>query len=91
MTVIAQALLARADEVVFPGWTDQEHVTVKLFREFTKLLARQYTDAGLLGATRISSIGASDYYAGRTIGANPVSEAYSTVKFVSARRQKIHG
>lgn len=46
---IAKALLEKADEVVFPGWTDQEHVDVELFREFTKLLAKQYPGAGLHG------------------------------------------
>jgi NAD-specific glutamate dehydrogenase len=46
---LAKAMLMKADEVVFPGWTDQDHVAVELFREFTKLLAKQYPGAGLHG------------------------------------------
>jgi len=48
-TGIAKALLMKADEMVFPGWTDQDHVAVELFREFTKILAKQYPGAGLHG------------------------------------------
>jgi type I restriction enzyme R subunit len=47
--IIAVAVLEKADEVVFPGWTDQDHVQVELFREFTKLLAKQFPAAGLHG------------------------------------------
>jgi type I restriction enzyme R subunit len=46
---IAAALLAKADEILFPGWIDQEHVGVELFREFTKILAKQFPGAGLHG------------------------------------------
>lgn len=46
-TKIATALLAKADEILFPGWTEQEHLDTELFREFTKLLAKQFQSAGL--------------------------------------------
>src|SRR5262249_32833571 len=46
-TKIAGALIARADEILFPGWIEQEHVDVELFREFTKILAKQFASAGL--------------------------------------------
>lgn len=46
---IATALLKKADEVLFPGWTEQEHVDVELFREFTKVLAKEFPSAGLHG------------------------------------------
>ena len=44
---ISAALLKKADEILFPGWTEQEHVDVELFREFTKILAKQFATAGL--------------------------------------------
>lgn len=46
-TKIAEALLAKADEILFPGWTEQEHLDTELFREFTKLLAKQFRPAAL--------------------------------------------
>ena len=46
-TKIAVALLAKADEILFPGWTEQEHLDTELFREFTKLLAKQFASAAL--------------------------------------------
>jgi type I restriction enzyme R subunit len=46
---ISVALLKKADEVLFPGWTEQEHVDVELFREFTKVLAKEFPTAGLQG------------------------------------------
>ena len=46
---ISAALLKKADEVLFPGWTKQEHVDVELFREFTKVLAKEFPSAGLHG------------------------------------------
>jgi type I restriction enzyme R subunit len=46
---ISATLLKKADEILFPGWTEQEHVDVELFREFTKVLAKQFPTAGLLG------------------------------------------
>ncbi len=46
---IATALAARADEVLFPGWPEQDHVDTELFREFTKVLAKQFPMAGLHG------------------------------------------
>jgi type I restriction enzyme R subunit len=46
---ISAALLAKADGILFPGWTEQEHVDVELFREFTKVLAKEFPSAGLLG------------------------------------------
>jgi type I restriction enzyme R subunit len=45
--MIAAALMAKADELLFPGWTEQEHVDTELFREFTKLLAKRFAAAGL--------------------------------------------
>jgi type I restriction enzyme R subunit len=48
-TKIAAALLVKADEILFPGWTDQDHVSVELFREFTKILAKQFPGAELHG------------------------------------------
>lgn len=44
---IAAALVRKADQVLFPGWPDQEHVDIELFREFTKLLAKEFTTANL--------------------------------------------
>jgi type I restriction enzyme R subunit len=46
---ISAALLKRADEILFPAWTEQEHMDVELFREFTKILAKQFPAAGLHG------------------------------------------
>jgi len=46
---IAAAFLMKADEILFPGWTDQDHISVELFREFTKILAKQFPGAGLHG------------------------------------------
>ena len=46
---ISATLLKKADEILFPGWTEQEHVDVELFREFTKVLAKQFPTAGLHG------------------------------------------
>jgi type I restriction enzyme, R subunit len=46
---ISMALLKKADEVLFAGWTEQEHVDVELFREFTKVLAKEFPLAGLHG------------------------------------------
>jgi type I restriction enzyme R subunit len=50
-TRIASALLSKAEEILFPGWTEQEHEHVRkdLFREFTKLLAKQFPEAALHG------------------------------------------
>jgi type I restriction enzyme R subunit len=44
---IAGKLVAKADEILFPGWPEQDHVDIELFREFTKLLAKQFPLAGL--------------------------------------------
>ena len=44
---ISTALLAKADDILFPGWTEEEHADVELFREFTKLLAKEFPAAGL--------------------------------------------
>lgn len=46
-TRIAAGLLAKADEILFPGWTEQEHLDTELFREFVKLLVKQFQSAGL--------------------------------------------
>ena len=46
---ISMALIEKADEILFPGWTEQEHVDTELFREFTKQLIRQFPSAGLHG------------------------------------------
>jgi type I restriction enzyme R subunit len=46
---ISVALLKKADDVLFPGWTEQEHVDVELFRELTKVLAKEFPAAGLHG------------------------------------------
>jgi len=46
---ISAALVAKADEILFPGWTEQEHLDTELFREFTKLLAKQFPEARLHG------------------------------------------
>jgi type I restriction enzyme, R subunit len=44
---ISAALLNKADEILFPGWTEQEHMDVELFREFTKVLAKEFASVGL--------------------------------------------
>jgi type I restriction enzyme R subunit len=44
---IAVALVLKADQVLFPGWPEQEHVDIELFREFTKLLAKEFPSAAL--------------------------------------------
>jgi type I restriction enzyme R subunit len=44
---IALALLRKADQVLFPGWPEQEHVDIELFREITKLMAKEFPGAGL--------------------------------------------
>jgi predicted metal-dependent hydrolase len=44
---IAAALMGKADQVLFPGWPDQEHVDIELFREFIKVLAKEFPAAGL--------------------------------------------
>src|SRR5439155_25939158 len=31
---ISAALLQKADQLLFPGWPEQEHVDIELFREF---------------------------------------------------------
>jgi type I restriction enzyme R subunit len=49
---ISAALVEKADEILFPGWTEQEHLDTELFREFTKLLVRQFPSAGLHGRDR---------------------------------------
>jgi len=46
---IATALLKKADEMLFPGWPEQEHVDIELFRAFTILLAKQFPAASLHG------------------------------------------
>jgi len=48
-TKIGAALIKKADEILFPGWPEQEHVDIELFREFTKVLAKEYPAAGLHG------------------------------------------
>jgi type I restriction enzyme R subunit len=44
---IAFALVGKADQILFPGWPEQEHVDIELFRGFTKVLAKQFSAAGL--------------------------------------------
>lgn len=44
---IAAALLHKADEMLFPGWPEQDHVDIELFRAFTILLAKEFPAAGL--------------------------------------------
>ncbi|MBI5446416.1 MAG: HsdR family type I site-specific deoxyribonuclease [Deltaproteobacteria bacterium] len=44
---IAAAIVAKADEMLFPGWPDQEHIDTELFRAFTMLLAKEFPAAGL--------------------------------------------
>jgi type I restriction enzyme R subunit len=46
---IAVAFVKKADEILFPGWPEQEHVDIELFREFTKILAKEFPAAGLHG------------------------------------------
>ena len=47
---IGTAIVAKADELCFPGWEEQEHMQTELFREFTILLANQFPAADLLTA-----------------------------------------
>lgn len=44
---IATSLVGKADQVLFPGWPEHEYVDVELFREFTKVLAKEFPTAGL--------------------------------------------
>jgi hypothetical protein len=44
---IAAALIGRADAILFPGWPEQEHVDIELFRDFTVLLAKNFPALGL--------------------------------------------
>jgi len=44
---IAAALLKKADEILFPGWPEQEHLDIELFRAFTKVLALEFSAVGL--------------------------------------------
>lgn len=44
---IAAALLKKADEILFPGWPEQDHVDIELFRAFTMVLAKNFNAAGL--------------------------------------------
>lgn len=46
---IAAALIKKADEMLFPGWPEQEHVAIELFRALTILLAKEFSAAGLHG------------------------------------------
>lgn len=46
---IAASFVKKADEILFPGWPEQEHVDIELFREFTKVLAKEFPAAGLHG------------------------------------------
>lgn len=46
---IAAALVKKADEFLYPGWPEQEHIDIELFREFTKVLAKQFPKAALHG------------------------------------------
>jgi type I restriction enzyme R subunit len=46
-TAVAAALLQKADELIFPGWPEQEHVDIELFRAFTIVLAKGFASAGL--------------------------------------------
>jgi hypothetical protein len=46
---IAEALIKKADELLFAGWPDQEHIDIELFRAFTILLAKEFPGAGLHG------------------------------------------
>lgn len=46
---IALALIKKADELLFPGWPEQEHIDIELFRAFTILLAKEFPGAGLHG------------------------------------------
>jgi len=39
--------VSKADEILFPGWPEQDHVDIELFREFTKVLAKEFSSAGL--------------------------------------------
>jgi type I restriction enzyme R subunit len=44
---IAAALIQKADELLFAGWLEQDHIDVELFRAFTILLAKDFPSAGL--------------------------------------------
>jgi type I restriction enzyme, R subunit len=44
---IAVALVAKADEILFPGWIEHDHVDIEIFREFIRVLAKQFPTAGL--------------------------------------------
>ena len=44
---IAAALLQKADGMLFPGWPEQDHTDIELFRAFTILLAKEFATAGL--------------------------------------------
>lgn len=44
---IAAALLHKADGMLCPGWPEQEHLDIELFRAFTILLAKEYSAASL--------------------------------------------
>ena len=46
---VAVALLKKADEILFPGWPEQDHVDIELFREFTKILAKEFPLLALHG------------------------------------------
>jgi predicted metal-dependent hydrolase len=46
---VAAALLKKADEILFPGWPEQDHVDIELFREFTKILAKEFPLLALHG------------------------------------------
>ena len=47
VNALVAALLQKADELLFPGWPEQDHVDVELFRAFTILLAKGFASAGL--------------------------------------------
>jgi type I restriction enzyme R subunit len=47
---VADAMVARAKELVFPNWWTQAHVDTDLYRELTVLLATDYRDLALHGA-----------------------------------------
>jgi type I restriction enzyme R subunit len=44
---ISKALLAKADELCFPGWEEQEAMDTDLFRELTVVLAQEFPAAGV--------------------------------------------
>jgi type I restriction enzyme R subunit len=47
---VADAIVARADELCFPGWISLSHMDNELYRELTILLATTFKDFGLHGA-----------------------------------------